>query len=120
MAMKHRLAAIALVASSLCGSAWGQQSQPNYAISSSMTLEEIAANLRAALPAGTPLAKIDAYLSANEIDHSYYPPSNQVFAIVRRISGGLFVVNKSAQILITLDATGGLTRVEVIPQYTGP
>jgi hypothetical protein len=89
-------------------------------IDNSMTLEEIDHAARAALPQGTTLTEIDRYLTDNHVEHSFYKPTNQVFAAIRNIKGGFFPVSKDAQVIITLDKSERLAILEVKPVMTGP
>jgi hypothetical protein len=89
-------------------------------IESSMTLEEIADAARTALPQGVSLAEINQYLTENHVEHSFYKPTNQIFAAIRDIRGGFFPVSKDAQIIITLDNSERLATTEVKSILTGP
>jgi hypothetical protein len=89
-------------------------------IESSMTLEQIARAARTALPQGVSLAEIDQYLTENHVEHSFYKSTNQIFAAVRDIKGGIFPVSKDAQIIVTLDKSERLATIEVKPIFTGP
>ncbi len=85
-----------------------------------MTLEQIEQAVKAALPRGTPLQDIDRYFADNHIEHGYYASTDQVFAMVHNVKGGFFPVSKDAQIIITLDKSGTLAKVEVKTVLTGP
>ncbi len=89
-------------------------------INNNMTLQKIDTTVRAALPQGTTLADIDKYFTENHVEHSFYRPTNQVFAAVPNIKGGFFPVSKGAQIIIMLDKSERLMSLEVNAVMTGP
>jgi hypothetical protein len=89
-------------------------------IESSMTLEQIADAARTALPQGVSLAEINQYLTENHVEHSFYKSTNPIFAAVRDIKGGIFLVSKDAQIIVTLDKSERLATIDVKPIFTGP
>jgi hypothetical protein len=66
------------------------------------------------------LPEIDQYFAQNQVEHSFYKPTNQVFAAIRDIKGGFFPISKDAQIIITLDDAERLATIEVKPIFTGP
>jgi hypothetical protein len=85
-----------------------------------MTLEQIDHVVRASLSQGTNLQDIDGFLTKNRVEHSFYAPTNQVFAAIPNIRGGSFPVSKGAQIIITLDKSERLVSLEVKAVMTGP
>jgi hypothetical protein len=89
-------------------------------INNSMTLEQIDHATRAALPRGAALAEIDRYFTENHVEHSFYKPTNQVFAAIRNIRGGFFPISKDAQIIVSLDRSEKLINIEVKAVMTGP
>lgn len=100
---------------------WSQDAHPmQKPINNNMTLQKIDTTVRAALPQGTTLADIDKYFTENHVEHSFYRPTNQVFAAVPNIKGGFFPVSKGAQIIIMLDKSERLMSLEVNAVMTGP
>jgi hypothetical protein len=89
-------------------------------VDNGMTFEQIAHAARTALPQGISLPEIDQYFAQNQVEHSFYKPTNQVFAAIRDIKGGFFPISKDAQIIITLDDAERLATIEVKPIFTGP
>jgi hypothetical protein len=85
-----------------------------------LTLEQIAGRVSTDLPRGTSLSDIDKYFTENQVEHSYYQPTNEVFAMIRYIWGGKVIIQKDASITIELDQDRKLKQVKVDPVFTGP
>ena len=85
-----------------------------------MTIEQIAEKVHAALPLGSTLVEADRYFSDNHIEHSFYRPKSVMYAAVRNIKGGVFPVDKGAQIIVEFDRSERVSSVDVTPIYTGP
>jgi hypothetical protein len=85
-----------------------------------LTLEQINERVRSDLVRGTPLSEIDKYFTSNHVEHSYVERTNEVYAMIRFIWGGEFLVQKDAQIRIELDQDRKLKDIKVVPVFTGP
>lgn len=80
----------------------------------------IDAEVRQALPVGTPKDTVDLYLSDHKIEHSFYKPENRIYAIVRDLQTQSFGISKSLSVIFSFDATNSLTNIESKVEYTGP
>jgi hypothetical protein len=75
--------------------------------------------IRTDLPAGTPLAKVDAYLDQHQIDHTYYPRSNQVTAYIHNIQRDA-LVREDLYLVFSFDEYKGLRDILAKPIHTQP
>lgn len=80
----------------------------------------IEAEVRQALPIGTPKEKVDLYLTNHKIEHSFYKPENRIYAIVRNLQKQSFSISESLSVIFSFDATNSLTNIESKVEYTGP
>jgi hypothetical protein len=84
------------------------------------TLAQIDAAIRKAAPVGEEVGPALAYLDANHVEHSDQVGDRTVYAIVRGIRGGSFLIEKSASIRIVYDERRRVTEVKVYADFTGP
>lgn len=84
------------------------------------TLAQIDAAIRKAAPVGQEIQPVLDYLDANHVEHSDQASDRTIYAIVRGIRGGSFLIEKSASIRIVYDAHGRVTEVRVFADFTGP
>jgi hypothetical protein len=84
------------------------------------TLAQIDAAIRKAAPVGQDVGPALAYLDANHVEHSDQGRDRTVYAIVRGIRGGSFLIEKSASIRIAYDERRRVTEVKVFAEFTGP
>jgi hypothetical protein len=75
--------------------------------------------IRADLPVGSSLARVDSYLNQHQIEHSYYWKSNQVTAIIRNVRGdGL--VQTDLNLVFSFDEYKTLRDILAKPAYIAP
>jgi hypothetical protein len=84
------------------------------------TFAEIEASVRQAVPLGRDVSIAKDYLDKNEIEYSDVHRERQIYAIIRDIKGGSFLVSKAASIRIRYDNQGRVIEVGVSPTFTGP
>ena len=84
------------------------------------TLADVDAAIHKVAPIGQDVGPALAYLDANRLEHSDVTRERTVYAIVRGIRGGSFLIEKSASIRITYDEHRRVTAVKVYADYTGP
>ncbi|MGR4862623.1 hypothetical protein [Caulobacter sp. LARHSG274] len=89
-------------------------------ISRHNTLAQIDAAIRKAAPVGGEVGPALAYLDANHVENSDQARERTVYAIIRGIRGGSFLIEKSASIRIIYDERRRVTEVRVYADYTGP
>lgn len=85
-----------------------------------LTLQQISERVRADLPVGAPLSEIERYFESSQVEHSYVERTNEVYAMIHRIWGGGFLIQRDAWIRIELDKDRKLKDVKVEPVSTGP
>ncbi|MCA1452425.1 hypothetical protein I6F35_04225 [Bradyrhizobium sp. BRP22] len=85
-----------------------------------LTLAQINERVTRDLPLGTPLSEIDRYFTENNVEHSYVERTNEVYAMIRFIWGGRFMIQKDAWIRIKLDEHKKLNDLRVESVFTGP
>ena len=85
-----------------------------------MDSKAIEAEVKQALPIGTPKEKVDLYLTNHKIEHSFYKPENRIYAIVRNLQKQSFGISESLSVIFSFDATNSLTNIESKVEYTGP
>jgi hypothetical protein len=85
-----------------------------------LTLEQIRDIVNRDLPHGIPLAKVERYFTENNVKYTYYPKTNQVFALINNIKGGQLFVTKGAQIIVNLSSERMLNGIDVKAVFTGP
>lgn len=82
--------------------------------------KEFEAKIKQALPIGTSKEKVDAYLSKQNIEHSYHTKENRIYALMRNLAPESTSVSKSLSIIFYFSENGGLTNVQSKIEYTGP
>jgi len=75
--------------------------------------------IRADLPAGTPLRTVDAYLDQHDINHTYYWKSNQVTATIHNVQRDA-LVREDLDLVFSFDEYKGLRDILAKPAYTSP
>src|SRR5258708_14270383 len=100
LAHKRTLLALALM-TNLSQACTPNETRIDKKINNNLTLEQISEIVRTTLPRGTARSEIDKYFTDNHIEHGFY--KNQILGMIRNIRGGIFPVQKDAQIIITLD-----------------
>jgi hypothetical protein len=110
------LALIDLLVGPWAGDAMGDDKR----LSSSLTIEQIRDRVTQDIQFGMSLEAVDKYLTANAVEHGYYKDSDSVLAIIRNIRGSQFLIDKDAQIIVTLNEASKVSRIEVKPVFTGP
>jgi hypothetical protein len=84
------------------------------------TFAQIELAVRHAVPLGSDASAAKAYLNQNDVEYSDVDRERQIYAIIRDIKGGSFLVSKAASIRIRYDSLGRVTDVDVSPTFTGP
>ncbi len=79
---------------------------------------QLAAQLRRELPAGTSSARIDAYLTAHGWMHDYLPGERAWLAGVRNVGPRFSLTREDLAIKIDLDADKRLKSIQVTPLFT--
>lgn len=79
---------------------------------------ELEAQLRRDLPAGTPSARIDAYLTAHGWMHDYLPQERAWLAGVRNVGSRFSLTREDLAIKIDLDGDKRLKSIQVTPLFT--
>jgi hypothetical protein len=72
------------------------------------------------LPIGTPIDKVDLYLTNHKIEHSLYKPENRIYAIVRDTRKYGSGMSESFSVIFSFDGSNNLTNVQSKIEYTGP
>jgi hypothetical protein len=117
--LKLVLMSLALMA--LLVGPWASEATGNdKRLSSSLTIEQIRDRVTQDIQFGMSLEEVDKYFTANAVEHGYYKDSDSILAIIRNIRSGQFLIDKDAQIIVTLNAASEVSRVEVKPVFTGP
>jgi hypothetical protein len=80
----------------------------------------IEAEVKQALPIGTPMEKVDVFLTTNKIEHSFYKPENRIYAMVRDTHKYGFGMGQSLSVIFSFDASNNLTNVQSKIENTGP
>ena len=75
--------------------------------------------IRLDLPLGTSQAKVDAYLTEHDIEHSYLERTNQITALVRNVRRDA-LVQADVTLTFSFDGYRNLTDIDVKPAYTKP
>lgn len=84
------------------------------------TFAQIELAVRHAVPMGSDVSAAKAYLDKNDVEYSDVERERQIYAIIRDIKGGSFLVSKSASIRLRYDSQGRVTGVDIFPSFTGP
>lgn len=83
----------------------------------SATLEH---NLRSELPMGSPLAVVEDSLRRRKLEFTFEASSRSVYAIVRGVKGGGFLIEESVLYTFRFDEELKLRSIEVKTELTGP
>ncbi len=75
--------------------------------------------IRADLPVGTPLVKVNAYLNQQNIDHNYYRSSNQITAYIHNIQRDA-LVREDLYVVFSFDDDESLRDILAKPVHTQP
>jgi hypothetical protein len=75
--------------------------------------------IRADLPAGSSLGRVDSYLDQHQIDHTYYRRSNQVTATIHNVQRDA-LVREDLYLVFSFDEYKGLRDILAKPVYTTP
>lgn len=80
----------------------------------------IEAQVKKALPIGTPREKVDSYLTNHKIEHSFYKPENRIYALVPDTRKSFFGFSGSLSVIFSFDASDSLTNIQSQVENTGP
>jgi hypothetical protein len=75
--------------------------------------------IRADLPVGTPLARVDDYLDQHNIEYTYYPRSNEVTAYIHNIQRDA-LVREDLYLVFSFDEYKSLRDILAKPIHTQP
>lgn len=75
--------------------------------------------IRADLPPGSSLRKVDSYLDQHQIEHTYYRRSNQVTATIHNVQRDA-LVREDLDLVFSFDEYKGLRDILAKPTYTSP
>jgi len=84
-----------------------------------MKKDDVEKMMKNDMKVGSPKDDIALYLSKKEIEHSYDPKSQKIYAILRKTSKGI-LVSGNITIEFNLDKAGKLVGFTVAEVYTGP
>lgn len=76
--------------------------------------------VKQALPIGTPMEKVDSYLTSHKVEHSLYKKENRIYAIVRNVQTQSNGVSGNLSVIFSFDTNNSLTNVQSKVEYTGP
>lgn len=76
--------------------------------------------VRAQLPAGSSLSRVEEFLNQRGIAFSYDASSGALTGMVRKVKGSTFLVTKSLQLRFQFDDASTLKSIDSKARYTGP
>lgn len=76
--------------------------------------------VRAQLPAGSSLSRVEEFLNQRGIAFSYDASSGTLTGMVRKVKGSTFLVTKSLQLRFQFDDASTLKSIDWKALYTGP
>jgi hypothetical protein len=86
----------------------------------SSTSKAIEQEVKQSLPIGTPMEKVDSYLTNKKISHAFYKPEYRIYAMVPDIRKYDYGISESLSVVFSFDASNSLTNIQSKIEYTGP